>query len=51
MPLPRANAAIAVLSDGCDRGLRPNRSWLLSDLPGKGVFTRPRPAADIPRNT
>src|SRR4051812_20040754 len=30
-------------ADGCDRGLRPNRSWLLTDFPAKGVFTRPRP--------
>ena len=33
--------------DGCDRGLRPNSSWLLTDLPGRDVFTRPRPKADI----
>jgi hypothetical protein len=29
------------------RTVRPNRSWLLTDFPGKGVFTRPRPGADI----
>src|SRR5947199_2075759 len=34
-------------ADGCDRGLRPIRSWLLTDFPGKGVFTRPRPICDI----
>jgi hypothetical protein len=27
--------------------LRPNRSWLLTNFPGKGVFTRPRPNCDI----
>lgn len=37
------------LSACCDRGLRPNRSWLLSNLPGKGVFARPRPKADLKR--
>jgi hypothetical protein len=31
----------------CDRGLRPSRSWLLTDFPGKRVFTRPRPFSDI----
>src|SRR5438477_3268577 len=34
-------------ADGCDRGLRPIRSWLLTDFPGKGVFTWPRPKGDI----
>jgi hypothetical protein len=33
-------------ADGCDRGLRPTRSWHLTDLPGKGFYTakpsRPR---------
>ena len=31
----------------CDRGLRPSRSWLLTDSPGNGVFTRPRPKPEI----
>jgi hypothetical protein len=26
---------------------RLNRSWLLTDFPGNGVFTRPRPTTDI----
>ena len=29
------------------RSLRPNRSWLLTDFPRKGVFTWPRPQPDI----
>jgi hypothetical protein len=33
--------------DGRDRSLRPHRSWLLPDFPGKGVFTRPRPVSDL----
>jgi hypothetical protein len=36
------NLVLDQAADGCDRGLRPSRSWLLTDLPGKGVFTRPR---------
>jgi hypothetical protein len=33
-------------ADGRDRGLRPNRSWLLADFPRISVFTRPRSKAD-----
>jgi hypothetical protein len=36
-------------ADGCDRGLRPSRSCLLIDSSRKGVFTRPRPEADVRR--
>ena len=53
LPKVAAEMALSVLGTkplmACNRGLRPNRSWQLTDFPGIGVFTRPRTEANVPR--